>query len=420
MPETSERTAAPDPGTAVGQLLSVNVGRPRDVEWEGRTVRTAIWKESVDGPRMVRRINIDGDDQADRAAHGGEHRAVFVYQIDSYRYWEEQLGRHDFTYGQFGENLTVDGLADDQVSVGNKYRIGGAILEVTQPRVTCFRVGIRMAEPRMPSLLVAHHRPGFYCRVLQEGIVEAGDEITLLQGGPEQLTIAEIDGLLYLPRRSRRALSRALRIPALSDGWKGSFRALLDQDQERAAAPVAAWPGFRRLTVSAITTESSTIVSFTLRLADGRPVGPGGYIPGQYLTLRLPTHGPGRPAVVRSYSVSTAGTDAGYRISVKLEPGGVGSGFLHRHVRVGDTIDAAAPRGSFTLRSGERPIVLASAGGYYYLAGVVGHFQTEQSMLGALDGEWTVSGKDGAPLFTMILNDAGEASPVEGASSSPS
>src|ERR1700761_3058265 len=158
MPETSERTAAPNPGTAVGQLLSVNAGRPRDVEWEGRSVRRAMWKETVDGPRMVRRINIAGDDQAARAAHGGEHRAVFVYQIDSYRYWEEQLGRHDFTYGQFGENLTVDGLADDQVCVGDCYRIGGAVLEVTQPRVTCFRVGIRMAEPRMPSLLVAHHR----------------------------------------------------------------------------------------------------------------------------------------------------------------------------------------------------------------------------------------------------------------------
>jgi ferredoxin-NADP reductase/MOSC domain-containing protein YiiM/ferredoxin len=363
MPETRDRTAAPSPGTTVGRLLSVNVGRPRDIEWEGRTVRTAIWKQSIDGPRMVRRINIDGDDQADRAAHGGEHRAVFVYQIDSYRYWEEQLDRHDFAYGQFGENLTVEGLPDDQVCIGDRYRIGGAILEVTQPRVTCFRVGIRMAEPRMPALLVAHHRPGFYCRVLQEGIVESGDEITRLQDGPEQLTIAEIDGLLYLPNRSRRTLSRALRIPALSDGWKGSFRAMLDRGEDGDVAPAApAWPGFRPLTVTAVTRESSTVVSFALHPADGSPAVTSRFVPGQYLTLRLPTQGPGRPAVVRSYSVSTTVEEGGYRISVKLEPGGAGSAFLHRQVRVGDTVDAAAPRGSFTLRAGQRPIVLVSAG----------------------------------------------------------
>src|SRR4051794_15415113 len=157
------------------RLLSVNVGGPRDVAWEGKTVRTAIRKEAVTGPRMVRRINIDGDDQAGRLAHGGEHRAVFVYQADSYRYWERELGRDDFVYGQFGENFTVDGLADDEVCIGDRYRIGDALFEVTQPRVTCYRVGIRMNEPAMPSLLVAHRRPGFYLRVLEEGPVQAGD-----------------------------------------------------------------------------------------------------------------------------------------------------------------------------------------------------------------------------------------------------
>ncbi len=156
-------------GAKAGKLLSVNVGLPRDVPWQGKTVRTAIWKEPVDGPRMVRQINIDGDDQADRAAHGCNHRAVFVYQIDSYWYWEELLGRDDFTYGQFGENLTVEGLADDEVCTSDHYQIGQAIFEVTQPRVTCFRVGIRMNEPRMPSLLVAHHRPGFYSRGPRRG-----------------------------------------------------------------------------------------------------------------------------------------------------------------------------------------------------------------------------------------------------------
>jgi MOSC domain-containing protein YiiM len=144
--------ATPVRDGTVGRLLSLNVGGPRDVEWEGKTVRTAIWKEPVSGSRMVRRINIDGDDQADRAAHGGEHRAVYVYQIGSYRYWERELGRQDFSYGQFGENFTVEGLSDDEVCIGDRYRIGAALFEVTQPRVTCFRLGIRMAEARMPSL----------------------------------------------------------------------------------------------------------------------------------------------------------------------------------------------------------------------------------------------------------------------------
>jgi len=133
---------------------------------------------------MVRRLNLEGDDQADRQGHGGEHRAVFVYQIEAYHYWQAQLGRDDFVMGQFGENFTVDGLADDEVCIGDRYCIGTALFEVTQPRVTCYRLGIRMAEPRMPALLVAHHRPGFYLRVLEEGEVGAGDDIALIARGP--------------------------------------------------------------------------------------------------------------------------------------------------------------------------------------------------------------------------------------------
>src|SRR6187397_3225947 len=192
------------------RLLSVNVGLPRDVTWNGKTVRTAIWKSPVEGRQMVRKLNIDGDGQGDLAGHGGEQRAVFVYQMDSYHYWERFLGRSDFIFGQFGENFTVEGLLDNQVCIGDRYRIGDAIFEVTQPRVTCYRVGIRMNEPRMPALLVAHHRPGFYLRVLEEGPVEAGDAIAKVADGPERLTIADVDALLYLPDKSRALLERAL------------------------------------------------------------------------------------------------------------------------------------------------------------------------------------------------------------------
>ncbi len=315
---------------------------------------------AVDGPRFVGRLNIDGDDQADRAAHGGEHRAVFVYQIDSYRYWEQELGRDDFTHGQFGENFTVEGLPDDEVCIGDHYRIGEAIFEVTQPRVTCFRVGLRMDEPRMPTLLVAHHRPGFYFRVLQEGHVQAGDEIVRVRVGPERLSVADTDALLYLPHKSRRTLQRALRIPALSEGWQGSFRALIERGEQASAPAPATWPGFVPLVVTAIHRESDSILSFTLGPSDAAPAPTA--TPGQYLTIRLRPDGAAGPAVIRSYSLSTVAGPGGYRISVKREPDGSGSTYLHEHVRVGDSLEAAAPRGGFTLRPGQRPIVLISAG----------------------------------------------------------
>ena len=167
----------------VGKLLSVNVGIPKDVSWRGKTVFTGVYKDPVSGPRRVRRLNVDGDGQGDLGGHGGEQRAVFVYQIDSYRYWEHELGRDDFVYGQFGENFTVEALTDDEVCIGDRYRIGGALFEVSQPRVTCYRVGLRMDDPAIPALLVSHHRPGFYFRVIEEGDVQAGDEITKVASG---------------------------------------------------------------------------------------------------------------------------------------------------------------------------------------------------------------------------------------------
>src|SRR5712692_3865020 len=197
----------------MARLLSVNVGLQREVQWNGKTVRTAVWKFPVKGRRMARKLNIDGDAQADLAGHGGEQRAVFVYQMDSYHYWEHFLGRSDFVFGQFGENFTVEGLADSEVCIGDRYRIGGAVFEVTQPRVTCYRVGIRMNEPQMAALLVAHGKPGFYLRVLEEGEVEAGDEIEKIAGAPERLTVSETNALLYMPGHSRSQLQRALRVP---------------------------------------------------------------------------------------------------------------------------------------------------------------------------------------------------------------
>ena len=356
-------------GRQAGRLLSVNVGLPRDVAWHGQTVRTAIWKRPVDGPNQVRRLNIDGDGQGDLAGHGGEHRAVFVYQVGSYRYWQGQLSRDDFEYGQFGENFTVSGLDDDQVCIGDRYQIGEALFEVTQPRVTCYRVGIRMNEPRMPSMLVSHHRPGFYFRVLREGAVRAGDEIVQVAAGPEAMTVAEVDGLLYLPGHSRERVLSALRIPALPDGWKASFRAMADQAEApgvaagnaglTAVSPPPAWPGFRPLAVTAVNRESDSVVSVCL--ADPSGTALPSPQPGQFLTLRLNTVSGARP-LLRSYSLSGAPNAGSYRISVKREAHGAGSQFVHDRVQPGDRLEAAAPRGTFVLQPGDRPVLLISAG----------------------------------------------------------
>ncbi len=211
----------------MARLLSVNVGLPRDMEWKGRVVHTGIWKNPVHGRCRVGRLNLDGDGQGDLAGHGGEQRAAFVYQIESYRYWQERLKKNDFVHGQFGENFTIEGLPDDAVCIGDRYQIGSALFEVTQPRVTCYRVGIRTSEPRMPALLTSSGRPGFYFRVLREGEVGAGDEIVKVGEVSERMTVAEINALLYSPNHAHDRLERALRIEALSPGWRISFETLL-------------------------------------------------------------------------------------------------------------------------------------------------------------------------------------------------
>jgi len=335
-------------------LLSVNVGMPKDVPWHGKTVYTGVWKEPVTGPRMVRQLNIDGDGQGDTQGHGGEQRAVLVYQVQSYEHWRRHFGRDDLPYGQFGENLTVDGLPDDEVCIGDRYRIGEAEFEVTQPRVTCYRVGMRFGEPELPALLVSHHRPGFYMRVITEGRIRAGEEIVKTRTGPGALSVADTDALLYLPGRDQSKLRTALQIPALSPGWQGSFRDLLSQAE--AAGP--AWPGFRELRVARIVREDGQVSSIYLTAADGADL-PAARA-GQYLTLRIGRAG--RPAPVRSYSLSTAADGGSYRISVKREPHGVASGYLNGDLRPGEILDVAAPRGEFVLDEGSGPVLLISAG----------------------------------------------------------
>lgn len=354
----------------MARLLSVNAGLPREIAWRGKIVYTSVWKEPVGDRRLVRRLNIEGDAQGDLAGHGGEHRAVFVYQMESYRYWENELKRRDFTFGQFGENFTVEGLADDDVSIGDRYRIGGALFEITQPRVTCYRVGIRMDEPRMAALLVAHQRPGFYFRVLEEGEVGAGDEIVKVADGPERLTVAAVNALLYLPEPAKEEIERALRIPALSSGWKSSFEALLRQMAQpgphtgnagltSSEQMATAAPGFRPLKVARMDRESSSVVSVVLEPADGRPLTIP--LPGQFVVLRL-SPGASAAPILRSYSLSDRPGAGRYRLTIKQEPQGIVSTYVSTQLRVGDVLDVSEPRGAFILRQDDLPVVLLSAG----------------------------------------------------------
>jgi ferredoxin-NADP reductase/MOSC domain-containing protein YiiM len=348
----------------MARLLSINVGLPRDIVWRGMTVHTGVWKDPVQGRCRVGKLNLDGDGQGDLAGHGGEWRAVFVYQIESYRYWQEQLHRTDFVYGQFGENFTIEGLPDDGVYIGDRYRIGSALFEVTQPRVTCYRVGIRMNEPRMAAFLTSSGRPGFYFRVLEEGEVGAGDEIVKVDEGKEQMSVAEVNALLYSPQHPRDRLERALQIAALSPGWRSSFTALLSSrsDGNAGLAPASAAhpaaPGFRPLKVTAIDQEAADVVSLTLQCAGGEPLPEA--LSGQYVVLRLP--GIGGAPLFRSYSLSGPVSTERYRISVKIEPNGAAGAYLRDRVRVGNVLEVSSPRGSFVLRSGEGPVMLLSAG----------------------------------------------------------
>jgi ferredoxin-NADP reductase len=260
-------------------------------------------------------------------------------------------------------------LPDDAVCIGDRYQIGSALFEVTQPRVTCYRVGIRMNEPRMPALLTSSGRPGFYFRVLEAGDVGAGDEIVKVGEATERMTVAETNALLYSPDHPRDRLQRALRIAPLSPGWHSSFAALLQSQTKAGAsgnaalAPAAAAhpaaPGFRRLVVAAIHEECADVLSLTLQNPDGQPLPSA--LPGQYVVLRLRRTAEDVP-FFRSYSLSGAVSAERYRISVKLEPDGAAGSYLRQQVGVGDALEVSAPRGSFIPQPGERPVVLLSAG----------------------------------------------------------
>lgn len=205
------------------KLLSVNAALPQEIVHEGTPVWTAIFKQPVAGRVWLRHLNLDGDRQADPDVHGGADMAAYAYSYENYLYWKEALGRDGFPYGQFGENFTVEGMTEDVVHIGDVFRVGDALVEVTQPRGPCYKLAIKMGLPEFPKMFLESLRLGFYLRVLEEGEVEAGDIVERVKPGPEQMTLREIARLKYFDKENLDGARRALRIPALSANWRQSF-----------------------------------------------------------------------------------------------------------------------------------------------------------------------------------------------------
>ena len=203
-------------------LISVNVGLPREITHGGQTVTTGIFKAPVAGPVWLGRQNLKGDGQADLRVHGGADKAVYVYPFEHYAFWAGELGRHDFSHGQFGENFTTEGLLEDEVSIGDVFQIGAARVQVTQPRTPCFKLGIRMAEENFPARFAAANRTGFYLRVLEEGRVAAGDAIARIEPAVNSMTVREVFRLRHVGG-TRAEYERAARLSGLSQSWRAAF-----------------------------------------------------------------------------------------------------------------------------------------------------------------------------------------------------
>lgn len=214
-------------------ILSVNVSLPRVVEYRGKEVQTGIFKDPVAGRVMLRTLNLDGDGQADLRVHGGPDKAVYVYSNDYYECWGLELQRDDLPYGQFGENFTVEGLTDELVRIGDVFQVGGAMVQVTQPRTPCYKLAIKMGDPAFPKRFLVSRRMGFYLRVVSEGEIGAGDEFQLVGREPEPLTVYDVVELAYFDRDNLDRIEAALGVEALAATWRDEFEERLRKPDER-------------------------------------------------------------------------------------------------------------------------------------------------------------------------------------------
>ena len=347
------------------KLVSVNLSVQKEIVHENKPITTGIFKTPVEGRVMLRRLNLVGDGQADLWGHGGAFRAVYVYSLENYDFWQRELGRDNFSYGQFGENFTVEGMLDEDIRVGDVFRVGDAIVEVSQPRIPCYKLAIKMGIDSFQNRFLESGRVGFYFRVLQEGEVGAGDTFELIGRDSGGMTVREVSDLLFFNTEDFAGTQRALSIPALSHGWKGSFEERL----AKAGVSTEMSKGFRNFVVQRKEVESETITSFYLVAADGTPLEQ--YLPGQFLTFDLNI--PGHPGpIMRTYSLSDGPDCDYYRVSIKREPSprdrpdlpsGLSSNYFHEQVDVDTTLRVGPPRGKFHLDpDSDRAVVLLSAG----------------------------------------------------------
>lgn len=211
------------------KLLSVNVSQPKEVPYQDSTLTTSIYKEPINQRVMVHTLSLEGDGQADLKNHGGIYKAVYVYSYEHYATWSNELGHDDFAMGQFGENFTVDGMLETDVNVGDIYRIGEALVQVTQPRVPCYKLAHKMGLPTFAKTFMKANRPGFYLRVLEEGEVGAGDDIELIKADPIGMSVAEVNYLLYFDNTNVENAKRALQIDGMAPGWVGSFEEIVQK-----------------------------------------------------------------------------------------------------------------------------------------------------------------------------------------------
>jgi ferredoxin-NADP reductase/MOSC domain-containing protein YiiM len=352
------------------KVHSVNVSLPKDVSHEGKTITTSIFKEPVPSRVIVRRLNIDGDDQADRRVHGvGFDMAIYVYPIEHYAFWEKELGREKLPHGQFGENLTVSGLSEDTVQVGDIYRVGETLLQVTQPRIPCYKLAIRMGEGSdFPARFQQSGRMGFYLRVLDEGELGAGDSLELVERDESSVTIAEFIRIYLFESHEPESLRRVLSSRNVSEPWQAYFEKMLKK-----AEPVLGpdgWEGFRPFMVDRKVPESEGVMSFYLAPEDGEALPD--YLPGQFLTFRLVIPGHSKP-VMRTYSLSDSPNHPDYyRVTIKRIPvpenrtdllPGLSSNYFHDQVESGARLCVKSPRGEFHLDpQDDSPVVLLSGG----------------------------------------------------------
>jgi len=355
------------------KVISVNVGLPRTVQWKGKGVSTGIFKVPVSGPIRLRTLNLDGDRQADLSVHGGPDKAIYAYPAEHYAYWHRELPDMALPWGIFGENLTTEGLNEDDLKIGDRFLIGSTEVAVTQPRLPCFKLGLRLGRDDIVKRFLASGRTGVYFKVIAEGELAAGDPMILSLRAEDSVPVTEITRLYARDKGDLDGLRRIVRIAALPDDWRDYFNEQINQvslGSRPRAAQTSAWAGFRPFILRERVREGDDVASFHLVPEDGKSLS--SYLPGQYLTVRVAIPGLERP-VVRSYSLSDASRSDYYRLTIKriasrsedsVAVSGLVSTYFHDGLVVGDRIEAKAPSGTFTIdvAQHDRPVVLIGGG----------------------------------------------------------